>query len=205
MKILQEYHWPGNIRELHNLIESMVVLSPGREVLPKDIPKEIRSIDKSLGALIPIDQGSPQSADITTGPGLRPELEFIFRTLVDLRMDVDDLRKEFDLYRDKNVVISSTTENYPLDDENLEITVRHRDKSLGDEWVAEGIEKSYPEMIQPSSVIYESGMTMDDLEREAISMALAEVGGNRRKAAELLSIGERTLYRKIKKFGIDEN
>lgn len=214
MKILQEYHWPGNIRELHNLIESMVVLSPGREVLPKDIPKEIRSIDKSLGALIPIDQGSPQSADITTGPGLRPELEFIFRTLVDLRMDVDDLRKEFDLYRDKNVVISSTTENYPLDDENLEITVRHRDKSLGDEWVAEGIEKSYPEIphdiensevIQPSSVIYESGMTMDDLEREAISMALAEVRGNRRKAAELLSIGERTLYRKIKKFGIDEN
>ena len=46
---------------------------------------------------------------------------------------------------------------------------------------------------------------MDDLEREAISMALAKVGGNRRKAAELLAIGERTLYRKIKKFGIDEN
>ena len=214
MKILQEHHWPGNIRELHNLVENMVVLAPGREVLPKDIPKEIRGIDQSLSALVPIEQGSGQSDEITPGPGLRPELEFIFRTLVDLRMDVDDLRQEFDLYRDKSAVIASTIENYPVDNENLEIMVRHRDKSLGDEWAVEEVEKSYPEIsydtedlevIQPGAVVYQSGMTMDDLEREAISRALAEVGGNRRKAAELLAIGERTLYRKIKKFGINKN
>nr|NIP57555.1 sigma-54-dependent Fis family transcriptional regulator [Gemmatimonadota bacterium]NIP78022.1 sigma-54-dependent Fis family transcriptional regulator [Gemmatimonadota bacterium]NIR77948.1 sigma-54-dependent Fis family transcriptional regulator [Gemmatimonadota bacterium]NIU30335.1 sigma-54-dependent Fis family transcriptional regulator [Gemmatimonadota bacterium]NIV60729.1 sigma-54-dependent Fis family transcriptional regulator [Gemmatimonadota bacterium] len=46
------------------------------------------------------------------------------------------------------------------------------------------------------------GMSMRDLEREAITAALKEVGGNRREAADILGIGERTLYRKIKEFGI---
>lgn len=53
-------------------------------------------------------------------------------------------------------------------------------------------------------VVFRPGMTMEDLEREAIRAALESVGGNRRKASELLEIGERTLYRKIKKFGLDE-
>ena len=52
--------------------------------------------------------------------------------------------------------------------------------------------------------MYRSGMTMEDLERAAIAAALVEVRGNRRKAAQMLAIGERTLYRKIKKFGMDE-
>jgi DNA-binding NtrC family response regulator len=48
-----------------------------------------------------------------------------------------------------------------------------------------------------------TGMTMDEIEREAIRAALSEVRGNRRKAAEKLGIGERTLYRKITKYGLD--
>jgi len=51
-------------------------------------------------------------------------------------------------------------------------------------------------------VVYRPGMTMQDLEREAITAALRESGGNRRKAAEVLGIGERTLYRKIKEYAI---
>jgi DNA-binding NtrC family response regulator len=53
-------------------------------------------------------------------------------------------------------------------------------------------------------VVFRPGMTMDDLEREAIAAALHEVGGNRRRAAERLGIGERTLYRKIKKFDLED-
>jgi DNA-binding NtrC family response regulator len=47
-------------------------------------------------------------------------------------------------------------------------------------------------------------MTMEEVERQAILLALKEVNGNRRKAAEQLGIGERTLYRKIKKYGLEE-
>jgi DNA-binding NtrC family response regulator len=46
-------------------------------------------------------------------------------------------------------------------------------------------------------------MTMDDVEREAIRIALDEVQGNRRKAAERLSMGERTLYRKLRQYDLD--
>jgi DNA-binding NtrC family response regulator len=46
-------------------------------------------------------------------------------------------------------------------------------------------------------------MKLEDLEKNAILAALREVAGNRRKAAEMLGMGERTLYRKIKEFGLE--
>ena len=51
-------------------------------------------------------------------------------------------------------------------------------------------------------IVFRPGMTMDEIERNAIAAALDEVRGNRRKAAEMLGIGERTLYRKIKEYGL---
>ncbi len=53
-------------------------------------------------------------------------------------------------------------------------------------------------------MVFRPGMTMQDLEREAITTALRQVRGNRRRAAEALGIGERTLYRKMKEYGIEE-
>jgi len=60
---------------------------------------------------------------------------------------------------------------------------------------------SRPEPEQP--VLYKPGMSMTDVERAAIDAALRETHGNRRKAAENLGIGERTLYRKLKEYAID--
>jgi DNA-binding NtrC family response regulator len=54
-----------------------------------------------------------------------------------------------------------------------------------------------------SQVIYKTGMSMSDVERAAIDAALRATHGNRRKAAETLGIGERTLYRKLKEYAID--
>jgi transcriptional regulator of acetoin/glycerol metabolism len=53
-------------------------------------------------------------------------------------------------------------------------------------------------------VVFRPGMTMEELERQAIAAALSSVNGNRRKAAELLGIGERTLYRKISRYERDD-
>jgi DNA-binding NtrC family response regulator len=52
-------------------------------------------------------------------------------------------------------------------------------------------------------IVFEPGMTIEDMERQAIQAALSEVGGNRRRAADMLGIGERTLYRKISKYGLE--
>jgi DNA-binding NtrC family response regulator len=54
----------------------------------------------------------------------------------------------------------------------------------------------------PTTVMLAPGMTMGQIERAAIEGALRETRGNRRKAAEILDIGERTLYRKLRDYGI---
>jgi DNA-binding NtrC family response regulator len=211
MELLIDYTWPGNIRELRNLVESMVVLAPGRVIRPEDIPDDVRRGRGSSLLPAPIHRGSPGPDGGERG-NLRPELEFIFRTLVELRVDMDELKREFEAYRSGVAFAGGTILGRVgpgVDAEGpggidipsgLEIPayspggVSREEEESGDaeaEEDAEGV------------VVYRPGMTIDDMEREAIVAALQEVGGNRRKAAELLGIGERTLYRKISKYGLD--
>lgn len=217
VEILQDYYWPGNIRELQNLVESMVVLAPGRQVLPKDIPSEVRGNAPGEAALVPVGEGPYRALEDPSAQGIRPELEFIFRTLVDLRMDVDDLRKEFEVYSSPQPDSPAPLETFPINEGRVEVGVRPAGGVSEESWdVEERIEVSstegpvegavdlFVDGFGDGPVVYRSGMTMEEMERAVIAAALVEVRGNRRKAAQMLAIGERTLYRKIKKFGIDE-
>jgi DNA-binding NtrC family response regulator len=210
MAILQEHAWPGNVRELRNLVESMVVLAPGRMIEPRDIPDEVRGGRGSaiLPATIPRGVGRRDARD--GGGDLRPELEFVFRTLVDLRVDMDDLRREFEAYRRETALVALDSGGTQLASRELPL----RPVSWGHgipagpdlEVVVHEAAEVVPAGEQPMppqeqhTVVYRPGMTMEDMEREAITATLESVGGNRRKAAELLGIGERTLYRKIAKY-----
>jgi DNA-binding NtrC family response regulator len=86
--------------------------------------------------------------------------------------------------------------------------VRYPDGGMPDEEgveEAEVISSGSPESLAlpDGSIVFRPGMTMEEMERQAIEAALQLMGGNRRKAAEMLGIGERTLYRKIARFGLD--
>jgi len=203
MEILMAHAWPGNIRELRNLVESMAVLAPGRVIRPEDIPDDVRGGRGTSLLPVPMGRAGGGKGDST----LRPELEFVFRTLVELRVDMDDLRREFEVYRSGSSV----------DLGSRAILGRVGSGGLGHGGIEVG---AYPpdvfeedEAYHPSAssdhdpdgrvIVFESGMTMEDIERQAIRAALAEVRGNRRKAADMLGIGERTLYRKIAKYGLD--
>src|SRR5437016_5239822 len=89
LQILVDADWPGNVRQLRNLIESMVVLAPEGEIRAADIPADIRERTRSLPVRIPAPV-RPES-----GAGSQ-ELEFIFRTLVDLKMQLQDLRQRIE-------------------------------------------------------------------------------------------------------------
>lgn len=208
LRILVEYSWPGNVRELRNLIESMVVLAHGRPIRPADIPAEVREEGRfrrnlpmvvSRPAEPPLEAGGlpevahPRETGVAAGSA---ELEFILRTIFDLRMDVDDLRREMENYRHR---------------ERREIEVQYPPRFAAS--VPASTEETFtagaPATTTPDAptddgvVVFRPGMTMQDLEREAIAAALREVRGNRRRAAEMLGIGERTLYRKIKEYELD--
>ena len=233
MEILQRHRWPGNVRELRNLVESMVVLNPGREIGASDIPREVRSPDRGSSDLLPVPVARAEGRPGGEG-NLRPQLEFIFRTLVEMRMDMDDLRKEFEDYRAERrlagppevgvlvpggaVVHPPVTDLEELDivdlshfQESESVDASEDEEGLGEAWPAEaGRQTPIPGSGSREAdggtdgiVVYRPGMTMEEMEREAIAAALAQVDGNRRKAAELLGIGERTLYRKIRKFELD--
>jgi DNA-binding NtrC family response regulator len=190
MEVLLAYSWPGNVRELRNLIESMVVLAPGSVIREADIPIEIRAGRGNAMLPVPRDLASVTST-LPAGGDVGPQLEFIFRTLVELKLDVEDLRQEFIRYR----------RSHP---ELLE---------AGDVWVPPGEEIAVPLEVsaaevggplngEDQTIAFRPGMTMAELEREAIVATLNQVSGNRRKAAEMLRIGERTLYRKLREYDI---
>jgi DNA-binding NtrC family response regulator len=209
MRILVAYDWPGNVRELRNLVESMVVLAPGRVIRPEDIPDDVRRGRGSSLLPVPLARSGGEGR----APALRPELEFVFRTLVELRVDMDDLRREFEAYRrgaplqlEPATIVDRVEE---VDEEESRrgaaphegIEVGAYSRSGGDLPVVSAAKGGPGD--DAGVVVFRAGMTIDDMERQAIRAALAEVGGNRRRAAELLGIGERTLYRKIAKYDLE--
>jgi len=197
MDILQDHTWPGNVRELRNLIESMVVLAPGREIRPEDIPDPVRH--GGLHPPLPVLRSRTESVS-DSEPALRPELEFIFRTLVDLRVDMDELKREFERYRMEaprvpqvgglGKALPSAIPSAP-GEIVIDAGGPFIDQRPLSDWDGNG------------NVVFKPGMTMEDMEKRAIELALERSGGNRRKAAEDLGIGERTLYRKIQKFDLE--
>ncbi len=230
MATLMAYEWPGNVRELRNLVESMVVLSPGREIEPDDIPSQVRSPEGGRSLLpVPFSPGfdganaQDEREGKDEGRSFRPELEFVFRTLVELRVDMDQLRREFEAYREEiddrldDRLMSTGEVPLALSPGAPVSTAERRSEDLPAEWDVsgtfdeEGVEReseSDARLEQGSEeellVLFEPGMTMEELEEEAIRTVLRFTEGNRRKAAESLGIGERTLYRKIRKYGIEE-
>ncbi|WP_419938477.1 sigma-54 interaction domain-containing protein [Candidatus Palauibacter sp.] len=213
LQILLDYDWPGNVRELRNLIESMVVLAPGSVIRPEDIPPEIRSGGVSL-VPSPAHVAPPADAGAGSIPG-SPQLAFVFRTLVDLKVDIDDLKREFEAYRrgDRQLLAAPSRSGAGEDIEDaIEIDITDAvDASdaagaagaspAGDEVAPPTGDSPYPE--DADTIAIRPGMTMEEIEREAIIAVLRQTGGNRRKAAQALGIGERTIYRKIRKYGIE--
>ena len=206
MQALAEYPWPGNVRELRNLIESMVVLAPPRELRVEDLPRELRE-----GGLA----GAARLLPVHVGPVVRAgeraaghELEFILRSLVELKLQVEEMRRRMDdvqgtgprgqgsAWIGDGAVVEGPALPAAGNGGAGGGAVRPLRAAAAAGAVVRGIE---PEEEVPTNVVtIEPGTTMAEIERRAIAAALRETRGNRRKAAEMLGIGERTLYRKLK-------
>lgn len=175
MEILVNYDWPGNIRELRNLVESMVVLSPHKKIEPEDIPDYIKkdeiapvlapSSTNSAGMLVPRQNLLPQidNRSLQAQQGLMAAL-WMKTVLEDIASDIKELKNIT-----QKIAGASSDEESKKDLDKIEIKL---------------------------------GMSLKEVEREMIKKALEAYNGHRAKAAEMLGIGERTLYRKIKEYDL---
>ena len=184
MERLMTYPWPGNVRELRNLVESMVVLAHGSEIGPGDLPRQIR--EGGNARFLPVRVG-PVAAGTSSADGR--ELEFILRSLLELKLQVEELRHRIDDDRagpGRGVFIG-------------EVAAPGGGNVMAVPAIAARDQPPPPNVISVTA-----GTPMADVERLVIEATLKETRGNRRKAAELLGIGERTLYRKINEYRLPE-
>jgi DNA-binding NtrC family response regulator len=201
MAILQNYDWPGNVRELRNQVERMLVQTYGARIRPKDVPGHIYE-RANPARLLPV-------APSRESPG--GEGEFLYRYLFELRRDLAEIRSLLEDSAHRGTLLREIPH---ANDETTDAPAPVRaEEGAPDPAVpfapAESrgaeVRGTTSRALPPGEVPgmgFRVGMSLDELEKHAIELTLAEVKGNRRQAASILGIGERTLYRKLKEYGL---
>ena len=187
-RLLMKYKWPGNVRQLKNITEQMSVLSEAREIDAE-----------TLSRFIPQDPESTQLALIQTGGShsYESERELLYKILYELRGNVSDLRRDVNSLRkqiDETRHLDAGTEVAPL------VPVASPVASFNPHAVMSNSryeEADVEEISEPET------LNLSDLGRQMVEKALNRNGGNRKKAAQELGISDRTLYRRIKQYGLD--
>lgn len=179
-QMLQRYKWPGNVRQLKNITEQMSVLSTERTITPKELIQ-----------FIPIDEESTQLATIShsgDNHSFESEREILYKILFELRGNVSDLRRDLNSLRKQLDDRQTITDSMAPALAGRAVT-QHTGTPLAEDAIAE-------EISEPES------LNLSDLGKQMVERALERNGGNRKKAAQELGISDRTLYRKLKQYGL---
>jgi DNA-binding NtrC family response regulator len=183
-ELLLDYEWQGNVRELRNVIESLIVLERSEKINASTLMKYLQmpptpSISSSL---VPISQPVQKSADHLI------QQELIYRALLQLQADMNDVKSLLLKLSERQTEVEPKAQQPLL----LPEPEKPREESLR-ELLQSFYNRRSDEETPPS---------LQELERYAIEQTLKRVGGSRRKAAKLLGITERTLYRKINEYDL---
>ncbi len=175
---LAHYDWPGNVRELMNTISSVAVLKQRGMIELEDLPMEIRFGEgPDVGSFLPVPLDGKGAGGV--------DLAVLASTLLELRHDIKEI---------KAMLRSDHSGSDHPPDWNF--------GSDGRLPASGGVVETFPEDAGYSPLQGNQAGDLQTAERSLIETALRQAGGNRRKAADRLGISERTLYRKIKLYGL---
>ena len=192
-QIMLQYKWPGNVRQLKNITEQMSVLSEKREI-----------DTETLLHFIPRDQDSTQLATIPNGngsPSYESEREILYKILYELRGNVSDLRRDLNnvrkqLEESRQLNGASGFQPAPTTTSNLPSAPNKQTISAPIEQVEDAVAE---EISEPET------LNLNDIGKQLVEKALERNHGNRKKAAQELGISDRTLYRRIKQYGLEKD
>lgn len=192
-KILLHYKWPGNVRQLKNITEQMSVLSEQREITAE-----------LLTNFIPRDSDTTQLAIIGKDGehNYESERDILYQILYELRGNVSDLRRDLNNVRkqlEETRALNGAQGFEPLPEEHHNTMPIPRKHTLSETSPSNGlVEFADAEEISEPEIL-----NLSDVGRQMVEKALERNNGNRKKAAQELGISDRTLYRRIKQYGLD--
>ena len=201
-RVLEQYRWSGNIRQLRNIAEQVSVLEKNRTLDVNTLKNYLPNTGSQLPAVI---DRSDKEADFSS------EREILYKVLFDMKNDLNDLKKlTHELMENENM--SSVQKNNPDLIKKIYGELEDQDKTvefINPETKAQTHSNSPPinQYDYAETVIEEEPLSLLEKEIEMIKQALKRSNGKRKIAANELGISERTLYRKIKQFDLqdDEN
>lgn len=201
-QLMMSYKWPGNVRQLKNITEQMSVLVKDREINAQ-----------LLQQFIPRDPESTQLALVSSQGthSYESERDILYKILYelrgnvsDLRRDMNSLRKQLDEARKQSAPVPYQAPMHALDDK----TAAYPNVSPRTH-VPAPLTTPHPQAFPEEAIVEEvtepECLNLNDIGRKMVEKALERNGGNRKKAARELGISDRTLYRRIKQYGLDKS
>lgn len=180
---LKNNYWEGNVRELRNIVESIIALHQNSEI-GSDLVDKYLVRTEPVSNLPMVVNKSPEDMD----------RDLIYRTLLDLRHELDVIKGMVQ----QSLILGSKEVKYPFESavEVDAYDVNQPDRNPNERNRMERLKhrKSTDNAIECNSLA--------ELEKEQIKRTLNEMEGNRRLTADALGIGERTLYRKLKQYNL---
>ena len=181
--MLMKYKWPGNIRQLKNVTEQISILSPQREITTE-----------VLADFIPQDLETTQLVTMSRhgdDHSFESEREILYKILFELRGNVNEMRQEIAVLKKKLENERSSTS--PV---STMPAVTTRPTNYLPREAEDAVAEEY---VEPNN-----SLNLEAIEKQMLIKALERNNGNRKKAAEELGYSDRTLYRRLKQYGLED-
>jgi transcriptional regulator with PAS, ATPase and Fis domain len=194
VRVLESYRWPGNIRQLRNLVEQLCVVESDREITGEVLRQYIPEIDRRT---VPARRD-----DALSQSEFHTEREILYKVLFDMRNDLNNL---------KQVVAGLAGGSFqpapaapPVPETSLPVLRTSESAPVPEGARYVDLPQEEEETLDVDSAVEpDERLSLLDLELDTIKRVLDRHKGRRKNAAAELGISERTLYRKIKQFGLD--
>ena len=193
-RLLTAHPWPGNIRQLKNVTEQITLLSPQREITEEVLREFLPEVKSNLPML-------SNGGKTSQGKTFESEREILYQVLFDMRQDMTELKRQVNALMGGDVSMGRQANSYP---EHNELSLMNGVQSAP---TTISIRTPKPQddfEYQDTEIYVEEPLSVEDAEKELIRKALMRHRGRRKSAAADLGFSERTLYRKIEKYNLED-